>query len=228
MDRRRPSVIAPPRNTKAEVRAITVGGIYVAAICHKHGVDFLNCDEGRYLQALRDCPGAVMASWCLRTSNIAVSFGKYINIYGCTMNDTAILPSWSRIYQLELYDDFPLESLSFQHPYCLVMQHGSIGLYHVVTGIKQQVQAAGIPATAAYLSYSSKTIALISASSPRIDLLEVRPSGCAALTHKDHAVEIKTVQWRPGLAVYLPSRVIILLQVIQLTAISYCQLMSIT
>ena len=143
------------------------------------------------------------------------------------MNETAILPSWTKLHQLELYDDVPLESLSFQFPYCLVMQHGSIGLYHVVTGVKQQVLATGITPTGAYLSYSSKTIALISASSSRIDLLEVRPSGCAALTHKDHAVEIRSVQWRPGIKVVIISHINIA-QDIPLIVISCSPLMSTT
>ena len=185
------------------IEAIDIGGIFFCAVCHKQGVDIINCDDARYVQTLKE-KSAKYAAWSLRTFHLALLTDIDISIYKYTNDLVSMKPMWSKEKSInilsdcnEVKDDFAM-GLSFRYPYLAVMQRDAVILHNCSNEEKYTLSSASGSPSIADLSYSGRTLALCSVASPRIDFMRVHKSGCSTLCHKEHSGEVMSIMWRPG------------------------------
>ena len=198
---------APLNSRLFGLEAIDIAGIFVSAVCHSQGVDILDCDDGRYLQTLRE-KAARYAAWSLRTFHLALLTESEISVYAYSNDLVSMKPMWKKEMSVSLLEEVggvsggreepEVMGLSFQYPHLAVMRKDSVILHNCLTSEKYTLSSVSGSPSIASLSYSGRTLALCSVSSPRIDFMRVHKGGCSTLCHKDHSGEVKTLIWRPG------------------------------
>ena len=179
--------------------AISFGGHFIFAICHKQGVDIISCDSGKYIQLLRECYGAKIVLWSPPSAHLAVYARGILFVYQFSVKSSSLNPLWTSQHQISITSADILEAsdtLSFAYPWILVGQHEFAQLLHCETGVIHQVMGPLGSPHAAKLSSSGLTLAISYYASNRIDFLEVHHSGCNSISHAEHANEVSQLMWR--------------------------------